>query len=357
MSLRLRFEPRLRSVGAGEIALRIAFGVVLALAAGGLVIAMSGHDPVTAYQALFRGGFGSRMAFEGTLNKAVPIGLCALGIALASRAQLTNIGGEGQFYFGAFTATAIGLALPEATPGWIAIPAVLIAGIIGGGFWALIAAVPKALFGVSEILSTLMLNYICMLWVGYLVRGPWADPMAYSFPYSPPIIDNAQMMPLFGSVHGGLFLLLAATLGLALVDRGSRWGYELRVSGDAPEAARYGGISATAVVISALCFSGAMAGLAGAVELSTTGRLQLGLSPGYGFMGILVAWLAGGRAVPILIVSIFYAGLLNGGFSLQVSRVPSSISTILQALILIFVLAAVTLSQYRLRIYRSEAHS
>lgn len=357
MSLRLRFEPRLRSVGAAEVALRITLGVGLALAAGGIVIAASGHDPVLAYQALFRGGFGSRMAFEGTLNKAVPIGLCALGIALASRAQLTNIGGEGQFYFGAFAATGVGLALPEATSMWIALPCVLLAGVVAGAFWAALAALPKVLFGVNEILSTLMLNYICLLWVGYLVRGPWADPLAYSFPYSPPIIDNAQLLPLSGAVHGGVLLLIAATIGLFLIDRGTRWGYELRVSGDAPEAARYGGISAAAVIVSALCFSGAMAGLAGAVELASTGRLQLGLSPGYGFMGILVAWLAGGRAVPILLVSIFYAGLLNGGFSLQVSRIPSSISTILQALVLIFVLAAVTLSQYRLRIYRPETRA
>lgn len=357
MSLRLRLEPRLESASAGEIALRVSCGVILALVAGGIVIGASGHEPILAYQALFRGGFGSWMAFEGTLNKAVPIGLCALGIALAARAQLINIGGEGQFYFGAFVATAIGLALPEATPSWLAIPAVLVAGIVGGAFWAALAALPKALLGVNEILSTLMLNYICLLWVGYMVRGPWADPMAYSFPYSPPIIDNAQMLPLFGSIHGGIILLIIATLGLALIDRGSRWGYELRVSGDSPEAARYGGVSAPLIIISALCFSGAMAGLAGAIELATTGRLQLGLSPGYGFMGILVAWLAGGRAIPILLVSIFYAGLLNGGFSLQVSRIPSSISTILQALILIFVLAAVTLSQYRLRVYRPEGQS
>jgi ABC-type uncharacterized transport system permease subunit len=353
MLMRLRLEPRLESAKPLEVALRVAAGALLALVVGGFVIALSGHDPLTSYAALLRGGFGSRAAFEGTLNKAVPIGLCALGIAIAARARLVNIGAEGQLFFGAFAATAVGLALPETTPSVIALPCVIGAGILAGAFWAALAAIPKVVFGVNEILSTLMLNYICLLWVGYLVRGPWADPLAYSFPYSPPILDNAQMGPLFGSLNGGLLILAAAALCVWIIDYGTRWGYELRVSGDAPQAARYGGISATAVTLSALCVSGALAGLAGAVELSTTtGRLQLGLSPGYGFMAILVAWLGGGRALPIIVVSILYAGLLNGGFSLQVSRIPSSISTILQALILIMVLAGVTLGRYRIRLVR-----
>lgn len=350
---RLRLEPRLNPPNHFETALRVAVGVVLAIVVGAVIVGLSGHDALNAYSALLRGGFGSLSAVGGTLNKAVPIGLCAIGIALAARAQLVNIGAEGQFFFGAFAATSVGLALPETTSAWLALPAVLLAGIAGGLVWALLAAIPKAFSGVSEILSTLMLNYIAMLWVGYLVRGPWADPQAYSFPYSPPIVDGAQIGPFYGELNGGIFVLIAAAVALCVIDRGTRWGYELRVSGDAPLAARYGGIASTGIIISALCFSGAMAGLAGALELaSTTGRMQLGLSPGYGFMGILVAWLARGKALPILIVSVLYASLLNGGFSLQVSRIPASISTILQALILLLVVASVTLGRYRLRLIK-----
>ncbi|MEF2070581.1 ABC transporter permease [Consotaella aegiceratis] len=352
--MKVWLEPRRITVSPWEIAVRIVCASILALVAGGLFLLWSGLDPLAGLSALFRGSFGSGSALFRSLNKAVPIGLCALGIALASRAKLTNVGAEGQFFFGAFAATGVGLSLPDATPTFLAIPAILIAGLIAGFLWASLAAIPRALLGMNEVLSTLMLNYICLLWVSYLVRGPWADPLTYSFPYSPPILAAAQLgplaRPLFGALNSGFIVLIAATALVAAVDRWTRWGYELRVSGDAPRAALYGGINPTAVIVSGLCFAGALAGLAGAIEVSaSTGRLQMGLSPGYGFMGILVAWLAGGRALPILFVSIVYAGLLNGGFSLQVSHIPSAISTILQALILLFVLSAVTLSSYRIR--------
>jgi simple sugar transport system permease protein len=355
---RLIVEPRLDRPGRVEIALRLAGGTLLALAAGAIIIAASGADPLVALTALLRGGFGTKAAFFGTLNKAVPIGLCALGIALAARARLINIGAEGQFFFGAFAATGIGLHLPADTPHVLAVGLILAGGFVAGAIWASLAAIPRALLGMSEVLSTLMLNYICLLWIGYLVRGPWSDPATFSFPYSPPILAAGQLRALdrawFGPLHGGFFLLLAATLALVLIDRGTRWGYELRVSGDAPRAALYGGIRAAFIIVSGLCAAGALAGMAGAVEVAaSTGRLQLGLSPGYGFMGIMVAWLAGGRPFAILLVSIAYAGLLNGGFSLQVSRIPASISTILQALILLFALGAATLAAYRIRLVRT----
>lgn len=359
---RLVIAPRLTCAGRLEIALRLALGTALAIVCGGFIIAASGADPWTALGALLRGGFGTKAAFFGTLNKAVPIGLCALGIALAARARLINIGAEGQFFFGAFAATGVGLHLPETTPHLVAVALLLVAGLLAGAIWAALAAVPRALLGMSEVLSTLMLNYICLLWIGFLVRGPWSDPATFSFPYSPPILAAAQLKaldrPLFGPLHAGIFLLVAATAALVIIDRGTRWGYELRVSGDAPRAALYGGIGAAGIIISGLCASGALAGLAGAVEIAaSTGRLQLGLSPGYGFMGILVAWLAGGRPVAILAVSIAYAGLLNGGFSLQVSRIPASISTILQALILLFAMGAATLAAYRIRLVRGAPAS
>jgi ABC-type uncharacterized transport system permease subunit len=352
--MRVRLEPRLTDPSLSAYALRAAVGVGLALALSAALLALSDHPPASVLDALVRGAFGSWPAVQSTLTKAVPIGLCAVGIALASRANLTNIGAEGQFFFGAFAATGIGLNLPEDTSHPLAVALVLGAGVLGGAAWAGLAAIPRAVLGMSEILTTLMLNYICLLWINFLVRGPWADPLTFSFPYSPPILDAGQLGPVFGAIQGGFPFLLAAVALLALVDSGTRWGYELRVAGDAPEAARYGGINAAWIVISGLCASGALAGLAGAIEISaTTGRLQTGLSPGYGFMGVLVAWLAGGRPLPILLVSILYAGLLNGGFSLQIAHIPGAISTVLQATILICILGAGSLARYRIRIVRS----
>ena len=349
----VRLEPRLTPPGVAESALRFVFGLLLAVLVGALVVAIAGHDPAVAYGALYRGTFGSLRAVSATINKAVPIGLCAMGIALAYRSRLWNIGAEGQLYFGAFAATGIGLALPETTPAAVMVPAVLLAGLLAGGAWAGLAAIARAYLGVNEILSTLMLNYIAILWVSYLVDGPWADPLAFSFPYSEPLPDGARMGRMAGSVHWGIVLLVVAGALLLAVDRGLRWGYDLRVQGDAPKAAAYAGIASRRVLVTGLVVAGALAGLAGAIEISaSTGRLQAGLSPGYGFMAILVAWLAGGRPLGIVFVSLLYAGLLNGGFSLQVSGIPPSISTILQATLLIAVMVVLRLGRYRLRVFR-----
>ncbi len=350
---RFRLEPRHSEPTIVEWAVRLGIGLALALVVGALVIAAAGYDPAVGYEALARGAFGSVRAVTATVNKAVPIGLCAIGIALAYRAGLWNIGAEGQLYFGAFAATGVGLALPEATPAIVALPAVLAAAILAGGAWAALAAIPRAFLGMNEILSTLMLNYIAILWVNYLVSGPWADPVTFSFPYSPPLPEAARLGALVGAVHWGLVFLAVAGAILLAVDRGFRWGYDLRVTGDAPRAARYAGIAPARSVVVGLVAAGALAGLAGAIEVSaSTGRLQAGLSPGYGFMAILVAWLAAGRPIGIAVASVFYAGLLNGGFSLQVSGIPPAISTILQASVLIAVLAVLGLGRYRIRLVR-----
>ena len=353
---RLRLEPRFDEMETLERALRTAIGILLALAAGALLLWVSGYDPAVAYQALFRGSFGSLRAASATLNKSVPIALCAYGIALAYRANLWNVGAEGQLYFGAFAAAGVGLHLPGDTPSHIAMPLYFAAAMAGGGVWAGIAGMLRAHLGMNEILSTLMLTYVAILWVDYLVIGPWVDPLAFSFPFSPPVIEGVRLGTLWNAVHYGLLFSLSGAVFLHLVDRGSRWGYELRVTGSSRRAARYGGIRETRITVAALVAAGMAAGLAGAVEVSaSTSRLQSGLSPGYGFMAILVAWLANGRAFGILIASVFYAGLLNGGFALQVSKIPPAIGTILQAGLLIAVLSVVGLASYRLRPVREGA--
>ena len=350
-----RFEPRLSDPSLGEWLARTALGLLLALVLASAVIALAGYDPVTAMAALYRGAFGSLRATAATLNKAVPIGLCALGIALAYRARLWNIGAEGQLYFGAFAATGIGLALPDGMPPVIAVTAVLVAGMLAGAIWAALAALPRAYLGMNEILSTLMLTYIAILWVDYLVVGPWADPLTFSFPYSEPIADAARLGGLLGDVHGGLILLLAAAALLFAVDRGLRWGYELRVTGDAPMAGIYGGINPVGSILTGLLAAGALAGLAGAIEVSaSTGRLQAGLSPGYGFMAILVAWLAAGNPLGIVLAALLYAGLQNGGFALQVAGIPPALAVVLQAILLLATLAVVGLGSYRVRWLRPQ---
>ncbi|SDB45886.1 ABC transporter permease [Bauldia litoralis] len=350
LTMPFRLEPVLDEPRRGQAAIRLAVGACVALLVGAALLLASGYDPVVAYSALARGAFGSMNAISGTINKAVPIGLCAIGIAFAYRARLWNIGAEGQLYFGAFGAAGVGLFLPPSTPPVVALPLVLLAGMLGGGLWAFIAAALKAYRGVNEILTTLMLNYVAILWVAYLVTGPWSDPLAYSFPYSAPIIANAQPGRVFAGIHPGIIVLVAASLGLWWLDRSSRLGFNLRVAGDAPRAALYGGVNHRTVTLVALTGAGALAGLAGAIEIAgSTTRLQSGLSPGYGFIAILVAWLAQGRPLAIVFAALIYSGLLNGGFALQVSSIPPATGTILQAVLLLCFLAAATFGKYRIR--------
>jgi simple sugar transport system permease protein len=245
--------------------------------------------------------------------------------------------------------------MPETAPPALAVAAVLTAGMLAGAAWAALAALPRAFLGMNEILSTLMLSYVAILWVEYLVTGPWADPLTFSFPYSAPIAEVARLRPLVGGLHGGLVLLGAAALLLWAVDRGLRWGYELRVAGDAPLAAIYGGIGRVGTILGGLMVAGALAGLAGAIEVAaSTGRLQAGLSPGYGFMAILVAWLAAGNPFGIVLASILYAGLQNGGFALQVAGIPPAITVVLQAVLLLATLAVVGLGRYRIKLFRPD---
>jgi ABC-type uncharacterized transport system permease subunit len=354
LPLRIRLEPLLTERSPAELAARFTIGVAGAFLLGGLILMVSGHAPAGAYSALLRGAFSSSRAWAATLNKAVPIGLCAIGIALAARAGLWNIGAEGQLYAGAIAATGMGFLINDDTPALVGVSAVVLAGMAAGMLWAGLAAAGRAYLGVNEIIGTLLLNYVAILFANYLVFGPWADPTTVSFPFSPPLPDPALMSKLPNGIHHGIFFLAAAALLLWLVDRGSRWGYELRVEGDAPMAARYGGISDRKLILAALSVAGGLAGLSGAIEVSAvTSRLQEGLSPGYGFIAILVAWIGGTRPLPILIASVVYAGFLNGAFSLQVSGVPAAIGTVLQSALLLCVLATQALAGYRVRVLRT----
>ena len=345
--LERRLGPRSRTRQGGQVVI----GIVIAVALGALLLTITDHAPVQAYRAMWRGGFGSARAWQVTLEKATPIALCALGIALARRAGLWNIGAEGQLLLGAFAATGIGLALPANWPGVVVLPMLGLAAAAAGAVWAALAGIGRAVLGVNEIVSTLLLVYVAEIWVRYLVFGPWADPTTFSFPYSRPLPPNYRLQSLWGSMHAGPIVVVAAALAVGLVVARTRWGFEGRVTGDSQRAALYGGMPVRTVLITTMAASGALAGLAGMIEVSgVSGRLQEGLSPGYGFIGILVAWLAVLRPAAIVVASIAYAGLLNGGFSLQVSGIPAAIGGVLQAFILLAVIATQSLGRYRLRL-------
>lgn len=313
--------------------------VILALLTGAVFLLSSGKDPLAVYQAMFHGAFGTVYGLSETVVKAIPLLLCGVGVALAFRMQLWNIGGEGQFYMGAMAAGWVALFHPG-LPSWLMLPAMFTAGFVAGGVWGLLPAVPKAYQGVNEVITTLMLNYVAIFWVDYLVHGPWKDPAGFNFPLSAPFVKSA-ILPALGNsrIHAGLLFALAAAIILYMTIQKTRWGYEIRVTGESPGAARYAGMNIEKNMLLVMLISGGICGLAGMAEVSgIAGRLQPGLSPGYGYTAIIVAWLGRLNPLAIILVSFLFGGLQVGGYTVQTSGIPAATVSMLQGTLLFFVL-------------------
>lgn len=334
----------------GIMALAIAAGVL----AGGGLVAVSGYDAFKAFKAIVEGSFGSGYAISQMLAAAIPLATIALGTAVAFRVQLWNIGGEGQFFFGAFAATGVELVGgPAGWPSWVLIPLMIVAGFAGGAAWALIPAWLRAYFGVNEIITTLMMNYIGILWVNFLVYGPWKDPAGHNFPFSPRFPDNASFGRLWqGQLHTGVFVSLIAAVVFVLLLSRTQWGYELRVIGENPQAARYAGINIRRNMILAMLVSGGMAGVAGMLQVSGVVHVLSGqISNNYGYTAIIVAWLGQLNPIAILFVGMLFGALVNGGFAVSQIGIPQSLGFLLQGVILFFVLGiGDLLSRYRVRV-------
>jgi simple sugar transport system permease protein len=324
--------------------------LILGLIFAGIFFWVTGKNPLVVYTLMFQGAFGSAYGLSETVVKAIPLILAALAVSLAFRMKLWNIGAEGQIYMGAFAAAGVTLSFPQ-WPAFLLLPAMFIAGFLMGGIWGLIPAIPRAYFKVNETISTLLMNYIAILWVDYLVFGPWRDPKGLNFPNSAPFSDNA-ILPTFGNtrIHLGLFIGLAIALIFYLVLKYTKWGYEIRVCGESPKAATYAGMNFVKNILLVMFISGGIAGVAGMTEVSAiTQRLQQGISPGYGFTAIIVAWLARLNPGAIILVSFLLGGLLVGGFSIQTSGFPAATVSMLQGAILFFVLGSEILGQYRIK--------
>ena len=313
----------------------LAIGLALGLA-GGLLLSL-GADPRAALEALAGGAFGSAYALESTLTRAVPLCLVGLAIALAFRAGVWNIGGEGQICAGALAATALGTRALFGAPLAVHLSLVLLAGAIAGALWAGIAAWLRVHRGVSEVLSTILLNFIALLGVAFAVHGPLQEA-AGAYPQSDALLAGARL-PRFPGLER-----LHAAAPLALLLPGLAWlmlfrsaaGLRLRAVGLAPEAARYAGLSPPREIVRVLLLSGGIAGLAGAIEIAgVTARLFEGLSAGIGFTAIAVALL--GRLHPLAVIpaAVFFAALATGSGSLQrAAHVPKVLVQVIEALVI-----------------------
>lgn len=355
MAISLRLERRMGASLAMRIAVPI-LAVAGGLATGAFVMALGGHDPVEAYNDMWQGSLGSAEGLQSTLIKATPLMLTGLAVATALRVGLWNIGGEGQLIVGAIAATGVGL-YAKALPGPALLIAMILAGIAGGAMWAAIAAIPRVLIGLNEIIVTLFMNYIAILFMDNLIFGPWGDPKAFGFAYSRALPDNATLPLIPGTgVHIGLVLAVLVAVGAWWLMERTPWGFSVRVSGGNPRTAEYLGLRIGRRMVIVLAISGAIAGLAGAIELTgVTNRLQEGISVNYGYTGVLIAFLARGRLLGVVVAAFLFAALVVGSYALQTTGVAQPIATIIQALIIVFLLAGDAALAFRLRFMRNPA--
>ena len=316
-----------------------------------LLLHWQNKPALSALNLLFEGAFGSLHALEDCIIKAVPISLCSLGVAVAFRLQVWNIGAEGQYAMGAIGATWIVLGFSH-WPAYLLLPAMLLAASLAGGICGLIPAFLKVYFKTNEIIVSLMLNYICILFLEYLVYGPWKDPVSFGFPMTP-VFSPAAIVGSIGDtrLNWGLILCLFSALAFWIFFRFTRLGYELTVSGESLPAARYAHLPYKRLVITVMVVSGALAGWAGFLEASATlNRLQPSLMVGYGYTAIVVAWLARLHPASIAVASFMLAGLRVGVENLQLEmQVPAAFGGIMEGVILLTVLAGGLFSQYRIR--------
>jgi general nucleoside transport system permease protein len=356
LAVSIRLERR-STVPLVQRVVLLSLAVLLGALAGGALVQATGYSAVKAFGAIIEGSFGGTYPISQTLAAAIPLATIALGTAVAFRVQLWNIGGEGQFYMGAFGATGVELiGGPAGWPAAILLPAMLVAAFIAGAAWALVPAYLRAWHGVNEIITTLMLNYVAVLWVNYLVYGPWKDPAGRNFPFSPRFADSATFARMGdGQLHTGLFVPIIGAVVLAFVFARTRWGYEVRIVGENAEAARYAGIDVRRTMLSAMLVSGGMAGVAGMVQVAGIIHLLNGqLSSNYGYTAIIVAWLAQLQPLAVLVVAVLFGALVNGGYAVSQEGIPQALGAVLQGTILFFVLGiGDVFSRFRLRIVRA----
>jgi simple sugar transport system permease protein len=320
-------------------------GIVVAFGFGALLLIGAGANPIVGYQALFYGAFGTRQNIIETMVKATPLMFAAVGVAVAFRCSVWNIGAEGQIHVGAIGATLVGLALRgTGVPALIGIPSVLLGGFLAGGLYASIAGILRAKWKVNEVISTVMLNFVGILMVQYLAFGPMRDVAAQGMPMSEVIAPAAEFPRLIARsrLHLGVFLAILAGLAAYILLFKTTIGYKIRAVGNNPLAAQHAGINVPAYIFLAMLISGGMAGLAGTSEISGLHfRLLATFSAGFGSAATIVAKL--GDLNPLLIVptAILFGGLLNGADAMaRTIQVSTSIVIVIQGMLVLFVMGS-----------------
>ena len=347
----MRLEPR-ENVSLTLLIAGPVLAVAVALALCSILLIWAGAPVGEAYVLLVKGALGSRFAISETLARTTPLILTGLAAAVAFRAKLWNIGGEGQFYAGACAATLLGTGAIT-LPSYLMIPLLFIAGALAGGLLLLLPTLLKTCLKVDEVVTTLLLNFIVLLFVNWLLFGPWKDPMAMGWPQAAPIIDQGVLPALLDRtrLHAGLLVAIGSAFLSWVLMRYTVWGYEIRAVGANQEAARFAGIPVNRTVLRTALISGGLAGFAGVAELcGLKGYLTLDLSPGFGYTGIVVAMLAGLNPLGVVLSAFFVAVVYNGADSMsRALAVSNYIAEVITATALLTVLVSMLLTRYRIK--------
>jgi general nucleoside transport system permease protein len=339
---------RRKDMPLGQAMLIRSTGILLALITAGVLFLFLGYNPLEVFASMLKGSVGSGYNLRETIIRAIPLVVTSLGISLAFRMKFWNIGAEGQIIMGAFAATFFALFTPN-LPRALLLPLMALAGMLAGGLWAFVTAVLKVKFGVNETIITLMMNYVALQWVTYLQYGPWRDPKALNFPKIANFGENAILPKILG-IHSGWVIAIILAAVLYYFIRHTAFGYEINVVGESRNTARYAGIQVGQVVLATVFLSGALCGLTGMLQASAVSQtLTRDIAGGVGYTAIITAWLASLSAPLILVVSFFFAMLVQGGDYIQTAfNISASVAKILQAVILFFVLGSEFFVQYRI---------
>jgi ABC-type uncharacterized transport system permease subunit len=330
--------------------------IALALLTSGIFILLLGLNPISVYISMVKGAFGSPYRIEQTIIVAVPLVIISLGIAVAFKMKFWNIGAEGQVIMGAFFASYLALNYPD-VPRPFLLLAMMVAGFIGGALWGLIPAFFKARWDTNETIVTLMLNYIALKWITYLQYGPWKDPNSLGFPKIANFTDNA-VLPKFLGVHLGWVFALILVVIMYIFMNYSKKGFEIAVLGESLNTARYAGVNIFRTIMFSMFISGGICGLAGMIQASAVAHtLNVEIAGGVGFTAIITAWLGGLKPPWIVLVSVLFAAMVQGGSFIQSAfGISAASASLIQAMILFFVLGSDFFTKYRVVISSELAH-
>jgi ABC-type uncharacterized transport system permease subunit len=324
--------------------------VVVSLAVGGILIALVGVSPIEAYKAFLFGIFGNRVNIGNVLSVATPLMLTGLSFAFATKCSVFNIGAEGQLYLGAIFATWIGLKFSN-LPIWILIPLVILAGFVGGGLWGFIPGILKAKYSVNEIVLTVMLTEIAIQLVSWITRGPMLDPQSYGIPQTAQLGESARLPLLLKGtrLHSGFLIALLCVVIIQILLTRTSFGFRIQAVGFNSRSAKYAGMNIVSSITLAMLISGGLAGIAGAIEVAGVHyRLMDGISPGYGFTGIVVSLLGKGNPFGVATSAILFSALQSGVDAMQRRvAVPVHLAQVIQGLTILLVIIGEYLNTYQ----------